>query len=108
MIIVSDALGAPPPFDSIAPKLTKARLTGRRLRFTLSEAATVTIDIVGARKPGAKPAVVRSVDLDGLEGANRATLRTAGLRRATYRVSLTAIDPAGNTSARKRLSLRLR
>lgn len=107
VIVVSDALGAPPPFDVTAPRLTAVRVTGSRLRFSLSEAATVTVDIVGARHAGARRQVLRSIDLDGSQGINRATLRVAGLRAGSYRVSLTAIDAAGNTSARKRVSLKV-
>jgi plastocyanin len=108
VIVVTDALGAPPPLDSMAPRLTKLSASGGRLRFTLSEAATVTVDFVGARRAGGRRTVVRSLDLDGIQGANRATLRTKGLRRTTYRLNVKAIDPAGNTSRRKTVSLRLR
>jgi len=107
VIVVSDALGAPPPADNVAPRLTSVRVTGRRLRFSLSEAATVTVDIVGARRASARREVLRSLDLDGVKGVNRATLRTLGLRAGTYRLSLTAIDPAGNTSRRKRVSMKV-
>ena len=108
VIIVTDALGAPPPFDYMAPRLSKVTVRGSRLRFTLSEAATVTVDVVGARRAGGPRRVLRSTDFDGIKGANTVTLRIAGLRAATYRVALTAIDPSGNASARKRLSLRIR
>jgi plastocyanin len=108
LIVVTDALGAPPPFDAIAPRLTKLSVSGGRLRFTLSEAATVTVDFVGARRSGGRRTVVRSLDLDGIQGVNAATLRTRGLRRTTYRLAVKAIDPSGNTSRRKTVSLRLR
>jgi plastocyanin len=108
LIVVTDALGAPPPLDSTAPLLTKVSVTGTRLRFTLSEAATVTVDFVGARRAGGRRTIVRSLDLDGVQGANTAALRTRGLRRTTYRLAVKAIDPAGNTSRRKTVSLRLR
>ena len=90
----------PPPCASV----TVLPLTG--LPFA-SFSVTVTVDVVGARRAGARRQVLRSLDLDGVQGSNRATLRLAGLRAATYRLSLTAIDPAGNTSARKRVSLRI-
>ncbi|WP_138974093.1 hypothetical protein [Patulibacter medicamentivorans] len=86
------------PRDTTAPGLTKARLRGRTLSFSISEAATVTVRIRRSGRTAAK----RTVRVGA--GAKRLTLPTRGLRRGRrYEVRVTAADPAGNVSKPKTL-----
>ena len=92
--------------DRTAPRLTKVRLVRARiarrrnasLRFTLSEAATVTITV--ARRKGSRYVAPRSVKVKGRRGANRVTLpaKKLKLRPARFRVRVSARDAAGNTA----------
>jgi hypothetical protein len=88
----------PPPRDRTAPVVSKLRVVGRKLTFTLSEAAKVTIRVElltkgkkakTVKRAGSKPA--------GRLGANKATF-PKGLARGRYRVTITALDAAGNRS----------
>jgi virginiamycin B lyase len=113
--------------DTTKPKLSKLRLSARRvrrggtirIRYTLSEPASVTLTVaraVGGRKVGgrcvkakrsnrnrkrctrfvkAKPTIRQA---DRKAGQNRVSL-TARMRPGPYRLSLTARDLAGNRSA---------
>ena len=102
--------------DRTAPRLTKVKLVRARiarrkngaLRFTLSEAATVTITV--ARRKGKRYVAARTVKVKGRRGANRVTLsaKKLRLRRASFRVRITARDSAGNTAkaVARRLTVR--
>ena len=83
----------PPPVakDTTAPVLTKVSLKRRRLRFTLSEAATVRVKI---KRLGAKKA--RLVKLIGKAGKNSA--RLPKFHAGRYTITLRATDAAGNAS----------
>lgn len=87
-------VGTPPVLDRIKPKLTKLRLRNARLRFTLSEAATVRIDLYRGTKR------VRRVTIKGRPGANVLKL-TLPARRARLSLRLRATDKAGNAGAAK-------
>ena len=109
--------GAGGAADLLAPRISGLRagtLRGRRsvtLRYTLSEAATVTFRL--QRKAGRRWVRVRGTLRDaGEAGANRKrfTGRLAGrrLRRGTYRLIATARDATGNTGPAVRATLRVR
>ena len=82
-----------PAHDAVAPLITKVRLLHRRsVRFTVSEAARVTVRITRAHHT---PIVVRR-SVAG--GAVQLRLRHA-LRHGRYAVRVLAVDAAGNRSA---------
>jgi hypothetical protein len=124
------AVACPPPVltppvaaDTVAPVLSRLRVAKRKARFDLSEAAKVTLVVQRAR-PGrrfgthcvAKRLIgkhctrwvrVRKLSLPAAKtGANAIALGRLG--RGRYRVRATAVDAAGNTSARAVASFRLR
>jgi hypothetical protein len=83
---------------------------GTRFRYTLTEAARVTLKIRRARR-GAGYRTVARLTRTGASGANRIrfTGRVGGrvLRPGRYRAVLTATDAAGNRSAPRRLRFRI-
>ena len=83
------------PRDTIAPRLTRVRVARGRLRFTLSEPADVKVAVRKVRtlRLAARPA-----------GPNRVRLR---VRPGRHRLTITAIDSAGNRST-ARLRFRIR
>ena len=85
-----------PARDATAPRLTGVKVARRQLRFRLSEPADVKIVVRRARtlRLTGRPA-----------GPNRVRLR---VRRGRHRVVITAVDPAGNRSAAKRVRFRAR
>ena len=107
-----------PGGDALAPTLSKLRFkparfrtkkrgrkrVGTRLRFTLSEAATIDVELARCKnKRCKKSSPAGSIVLPGTAGTNRA--RFAGrvdrkaLRRGRYRATAVARDAAGNASA---------
>ncbi|MCW2991477.1 MAG: hypothetical protein JWM73_2071 [Solirubrobacterales bacterium] len=88
--------------DVIAPVLAKVSLRKGIARFTLSEAATVTVTL--ARRAGKRyQRVAGRYRLAGALGANRVRLsakRFARLRPGRYRATFVARDAAGNASHR--------
>ena len=99
--------------DKTAPKLTKVKLAKSKikrkqnatLRFTLSEAATVTV--TAGRVKGKKLVGSRKVSFKGKKGANSVKLTAKKLkwRKARYGLKVGAKDAAGNSA--KSVSLRL-
>ena len=84
----------PPAQDATAPQVTKLRLVHRRsVRFTLSEAARVTIRI--KRRHHKAIVVKRTV----APGRIKLRLRHA-LRHGRYAIRVTAVDAAGNRGIR--------
>jgi 6-phosphogluconolactonase (cycloisomerase 2 family) len=87
----------PPPKDTLAPQLSRVRVSHRgarvTVRYRLSEPATVTVTI---RR--------RKITRAAGAGANRVRVR---LRRGRYRVRLTAVDAAGNRSAPRLVRVRV-
>jgi hypothetical protein len=83
------------PRDTTPPRLTRVRVVRRLLRFRLSEPANVKVVVRRGRTLRlARPA-----------GANRVKLR---VRRGRHRVTVTAVDAAGNRSAARRIRFRAR
>jgi plastocyanin len=108
------------PGTDAAPRLTTVRVVparvctrrsrtcprpGARLRFSLSEAARVrgTLEPLGPRSAR----VVRRFSFRGVRGVNRVRLPVRGLRRGRYRVTLRAVDAAGNRSTLVRARFRI-
>jgi plastocyanin len=93
--------------DTVDPAVRRVRLTALRrairVRFTLSEPATVTVAVKrrGARK------VLKSARLQARAGARTVTLRSRKLRKGRYTVEIAARDAFGNRSrvTRKQLSV---
>ncbi len=116
------ASGSPPPADGrvtpapagiaatdrTAPALSGLSLTairrGARVRFKLSEPATVTLTV---KKRGTSK-VVRSMRLQARPGTRTVTVRSARLKRGRYTVELRARDATGNSSSLLRSDLRIR
>jgi plastocyanin len=101
----------PPPTggdDTVKPTVGSVRLTGLRravrVRFTLSEPATVTVRVKrrGSRK------VLKSARVQAGAGSRSVTLRSSRLKKGRYTVEVQARDASGNRSTltTKRLSLR--
>jgi hypothetical protein len=115
--------GGPPPGDTVAPVVSGFRAApalfavtrastplaarvsrGTRFRYTLSEAARVTLKIQRAL-PGrrARYRTLRTLKRSGAKGANRirfsGRLGRRALRRGRYRAVIRAVDGAGNRSA---------
>jgi virginiamycin B lyase len=110
----------PPPADTVRPRVTdfslsrkRFRLGGRgtRIRFTLSEDATVTIRFA-RRVNGHWRRVRRKLRFESTAGAHRRRFRGRfdrkhALRPGRYRMTLRARDAAGNVSAAHRARFRL-
>jgi len=83
---------------------------GTRFRYTLSEAARVTVRIQ-RRRPGRRYVGVGTLRRTGAKGANR--IRFTGrigrrtLKPGRYRALISATDAAGNSSPRSRASFRI-
>jgi hypothetical protein len=99
----------PPPTggsDSVKPTVKSVRPTalrrGVRVRFTLSEPATVTLRVKRGRK------VLKSARIQAAAGTRSVTLRSRRLKKGRYTVEVVARDTAGNRSllATKRVTLR--
>jgi hypothetical protein len=82
----------PPPAatDTTAPAITNVKVRNGRLRFTLSEAAKVTVTIT----KGKRHKRVRRFTVNGKAGLDSASFRK--LAPGTYRITLRAVDAAGN------------
>ncbi len=96
--------------DALAPALTKVRLTGRTLRYRLSEPGRITVRLQRRRR--GRHRTVRRTSFRSRQGARRKQIlsrrRAATLARGRYRLVVRAIDEAGNGSRTRRLTLRLR
>jgi hypothetical protein len=84
----------PPPLDTTAPAFTNVKVRNGRLRFTLSEPATVRVTIT--KRKGTHRTRVRRFTITGKAGANAAAFKK--LKPGTYRIALAATDGAGNRS----------
>ncbi len=80
--------------DATAPAITKLGATRRRVSFRLSETAKVRIVVRRGKR-------IRTIRRQGRRGANRVAFRPLK-RGARYRLSLSATDPSGNRSVKKR------
>ena len=101
----------PPPAlvaDTVKPSVGSVRLKAMRravrVRFKLSEPATVTIRI----KRRGSPKVLKSARVQAPAGTRTVTLRSKRLKKGRYTVQIQARDAAGNRSSltTKRLTLR--
>ena len=94
--------------DIVAPALTRLRLDALRralrLRFTLSESATVTVTI---RRRGAKRPL-KTFTVRAAAGKRSMKLASKRLRKGRYVIEIRARDPAGNRSKPLRSSLRFK
>jgi hypothetical protein len=100
--------------DRSGPRISRIRVGKRRVRYRLSEDATVTLKVQRARRT--RTGHVRWVTVrrkftdEGAKGANSRALprrlRKSRLAPGRYRLSVRATDPAGNLGARtKRFSV---
>lgn len=92
--------------DRSAPTLADLRLAAPRkgvavLRYSLDQAATVLVEVRRGQS------LVRSQQIDGHVGYDRARLNLRGLRAGRYQVRLTASDAVGNIAPWRALPLRL-
>ena len=98
-----------PPVDADAPAVTAAGATVRAkkvaISFELDEAAAVTLKLARASKP---KRALRTVRRSLQAGEGTIKLRRKGLDPGRYVVRLTAEDEAGNESAVKRASFKLK
>ena len=102
--------------DKTAPKISAAKLTkssvarGKSvaLRFSLSEAASVTVTV--GRIKGKKLVSPRKLTVKGKRGVNKVTLsaKKLKLRRGRYGLRIGAKDAAGNAAKTVALTLRVR
>ena len=99
----------PPPTpsaDAVKPTVKSVKLKALRravrVRFRLSEPATVTVRVKRGRK------VIKSKRVQAGAGTHSLTVRSKKLRKGRYTVEILARDAAGNRSrlATKRLSVR--
>lgn len=86
--------------DKSAPVLSKVSVkrsgrSGARVKWTLSEAASLTVRF---SRSGSSRAV-RTVRLQGLPGTSGVTVRSSRFTRGRYSVQLEARDAAGNRSS---------
>jgi hypothetical protein len=104
---------ASPSPDTQAPVISRFRASRSRLRYALSEKARVSVRI--QRRLGGRHARYRTLgklSANARQGANRtrvsARLRRLDARPGRYRVVIAAVDAAGNRSATKTASFRVR
>lgn len=98
----ADVQPGPAAKDQIAPRLSGVAVSSRRVRFTLSEPARVTLRFAPLQKRAAKRSPLTLV-VDGKAGINR--VRFAGrisarkqLSPGRYKLTVSAVDAAGNRS----------
>lgn len=95
-----------PEPDSVKPKVRSVKLKALRravrVRFRLSEPATVTVKVKRGRK------VVKAKRVQAGKGLHSVTVRSKKLKKGRYTVEILARDASGNRSrlATKRLSVR--
>ncbi len=117
-VIVRGATTPPPSGDTTAPDIDSLRVspatfcnkksktcrkTGARIRFTLSEDATVEATIL-RRDSGD---VVKRFSITGRKGKNSKSYSGSGLPLGKYRVEMSATDAAGNQSKPARASFKI-
>ena len=102
-----------PPADTQAPVVSGFRARAARVRYTLSETASVTVRIQ-RRLAGHRPRFrsLGKVTASAKQGANRTPvsrrIRRKALRPGRYRAVIVAIDAAGNRSEPKAASFRVK
>lgn len=111
--------GAPPPATPVAdvdaPVLTRLRVGPKaarraRVRYALSESSAVRF-VLERRRAGRFTRVGRTFAVSARPGGNsfrlRKRVRLTALRSGRYRIRATAVDAAGNRSARARARFKL-
>jgi hypothetical protein len=94
--------------DRTAPKITKVLVRRGRLSFRLSEAARTTIAFQQRRSTRSRVLVTKATrKLAGRRGTNRLTIPKK-LGKGRYRITLVAVDKAGNRSRPVRITLTVR
>lgn len=96
-----------PARDSVRPVLRSLRVDSRRRRFSvrLSERARLRVR-VERRRSGGRYRRVRSISRAGRRGRNVVSLGRR-LQAGRYRLTVVAVDPAGNRSRSARVSFRV-
>jgi plastocyanin len=93
---------ASPPADTTPPALSAVREKSKKLVFTLSEPAKVTIKVRKGHK------LVKTFHMSGKQGANSFRLTHRGLKKGVkYRALITASDSSGNVSLAKSLRVKI-
>ncbi|HEX6459257.1 MAG TPA: plastocyanin/azurin family copper-binding protein [Thermoleophilaceae bacterium] len=93
---------APPVVDTTAPAFSAVRERSKKLVFTLSEPAKVTIRVRRAHK------LVKTFHVSGKRGSNSFRLTHRGLKKGVrYAATITAVDGAGNVSPARHVTLKL-
>jgi len=94
---------------AVARGTARASHRGTRIRYSLSEAARVTMRI--QRRSGRRWVRVGALKQAGRAGTNRKSfsgrVRRKALRRGKYRLVVTAVDAAGNRATAKRKRFRI-
>lgn len=94
----------PPPGDTVAPRITRVKFKAPRkkpgqLRLTLSEPAALKVTFKPTPKgKGRKKRKVVKLSKPGKAGLNKLKIRKGKLKAGRYRLTIVAIDPAGNRS----------
>jgi plastocyanin len=88
-------VGTPPPPDTTAPVIGGLKVKGRKVSFSLSEAASVKLTLKG-----------KTTTHNGKQGRN--VIRLKKLRKGRYTLKLVATDAAGNHSAAAKKRFRVR
>jgi PKD domain len=103
----ADTPAAPSATDRTAPAFTKLSATKKAVRFSLSEPARVSVRVERAK--GKRWKKVKSVATAARAAGTRAvSLKKLKLRAGAYRVTVTAVDAAGNRSRPRTLRFRVK
>jgi hypothetical protein len=103
--------GTTPSADTIAPVVTGAAVRKRTLRFSVSEAAQVTVRLARracARVKGKRRCRYRAAGRRVLAATAGESAVTLPKRKGRWRALIVATDPAGNTSAPAKVGWRRR
>jgi plastocyanin len=98
--VVVGTPAAPPAGDTTAPVIRSLKVKGRRVSFSLSEAARVRVTL---KRSGG---TAKSSTRDASQGSN--SFRLKRLRKGRYSLKLAATDAAGNRSAAATRRFRVR
>jgi hypothetical protein len=91
-----EVVALPSKTDRRRPSLSRVRVRAGRLRFTVSERATVLVRIERRQLARWRPS--RAFDVKARRGRNRVRLPLGALEPGSYRVRMTAYDAADNPS----------
>ena len=91
-----EVVAPPSTNDRRRPSISRVRVRAGRLRFTVSERATVLVRI--ERRHLRRWRASRDFDVNARRGRNRVRLPVRGLEPGSYRIRMTAYDAADNRS----------